>query len=224
MAMPHCVHRVFSAFVAALAVFMALTSMGWPYVADGVVMLLAVWCWLNEFRYPQHITKIGAIGYGLVLALILLKGFALFGYREMSWRSLPNQSELWDRPWIGEMLIGVVGCYVVWHLLKRYRQIMPDRLSIMALLGTVLLCVVSMKVQGITVGMVIMLLGFAGANRVLLGLGVVSLLFYISSYYYLLDATLLDKAQILLVVGLVLLALRWLMLLILPVKKEVKHA
>ncbi len=71
-----------------------------------------------------------------------------------------------------------------------------------------------------TAGMVVMLLGFAGGNRVLLGLGIVSLLFYISSYYYLLDATLLAKAQILLIVGLVLLAVRWLLLHPIPGGKE----
>ena len=118
----------------------------------------------------------------------------------------------------------MVTLYVVWHLLQRYGQAISERLSITALLGTLLLCAVSMEVQGITVGMFIILLGFAGANRVLLGLGIVSLLFYVSSYYYLLDATLLAKSQTLLIVGLVLLILRWLMLRILPVKKEAQDA
>lgn len=202
---------------------MTLTIMGWPYVVDGVVMLLAAWCWLNEFRFPQHMRKIRAIGYGLVLALIQLKGAALFGYRTMGWRYSQNQFELWDKPWIGEVLIGAVTLYVVWHLLQRYGRGFSERLSITALLGTLLLCAVSMKVQGITVGMVIMLLGFAGANRVLLGLGIVSLLFYIFSYYYLLDATLLAKSQNLLIVGLVLLIVRWLILRILSVKSGAQH-
>lgn len=222
--MPSFVHRVFSSFVAAFAFSIALTIMGWPYIVSGVVMLLAALCWLNEFRYPQHMRKIRAFGYGLVLALIQLKGTALFGYRTMGWRFSPSQSELWDKPWIGEVLIGVITLYVAWHLLQRYNQAISQRLSIMALLGALLLCVVSMEVQGITVSMVIMLLGFSGANRVLLSLGIVSLLFYISSYYYLLDATLLIKSQILLIVGLVLLILRWLMLRILSVKEEARHA
>jgi len=222
--MPNFVHRVFSSFVAAFAFNMALTFWGWPYVVSGVVMLLAASCWLNEFRYPHQMRKIRAIGYGLVLALIQLKGTALFGYRTMGWRFAQNQPELWAKPWIGEVLTGAVTLYVVWHLLQRYGQSISEGISITALLGTFLLCAVSMEVQGITVGMVIMLLGFAGANRVLLGLGIVSLLFYISSYYYLLDTTLLAKSQTLLIVGLVLLSLRWLMLNIIPVKKEAKHA
>jgi uncharacterized membrane protein len=222
--MPSFVHRVFSSFFAAFAFSMALTIMGWSYIVSGFVMLLAALCWLNEFGYPEHMGKIRAIGYGLILALIQLKGAALFGYRTMGWRFSANHAELWAKAWLGELLIGVVTLYVVWHLLQRYNKVISRRHLIAAMLAALLLCLVSMKVQGITVGMVIMLLGFSGANRVLLSLGIVSLLFYISSYYYLLDATLLIKSQTLLIVGLVLLMVRWLMLRILPVKKEARHA
>ncbi len=222
--MPNFVHRVFSSFFAAFAFSMTLTIMGWHYVVSGIVMLLATMCWLNEFQYPQHMKKIRAIGYGLVLALIQLKGTALFGYRTMGWRLSPNQSEFWATTWLGEILIGAVTLYLVLHLLQRYNQTIFSRLSITALLGALLLCGVSMEVQGITVGMVIMLLGFSCANRVLLGLGIISLLFYISSYYYLLDTTLLDKSQSLFIVGLALLIIRWVMLHILPGKKGVPHA
>lgn len=222
--MPNFVLRVFSSFVAAFAFSMALTFKGWPYVVSGIVMFLAAWCLLNEFRYPQHMRKMRAFGYGLVLALIQLKGTALFGYRTMDGLFGRNQPDLLAKPWIGEVLTGAVTLYIVWQILQRYGQAISDRLSISALMGTLLLCVVSIEVQGITVGMVIMLLGFVGANRVLLGLGIVSLLLYISSYYYLLDATLLAKSQTLFSVGLVLLIVRWLMPRILSIKKEAKHA
>ncbi|MCP3909150.1 MAG: DUF4401 domain-containing protein, partial [Oceanicoccus sp.] len=165
--MPNFVHRVFSSFFAAFAFSMTLTIMSWHYVGSGTVMLLAAMCWLNEFHYPQHIRKIRAIGYGLVLALIQLKGSALFGYRTMGWRLLSKQSDLWANTWFGEVLIGAVTLWVAWHLLKRYKQTISSRLSITALLGALLLCAVSMKVQGITVGIVIILLGFSGTNRVL---------------------------------------------------------
>jgi uncharacterized membrane protein len=221
--MPNFVHRVFSSFGAALAFDMALTLWGLPFVATGAVMLLGAWCWLNEFRYPHQMGKMRAVGYGLVLALILLKGTALFGHKTMAWQFGRNQPALWARPWVGEVLIGVVVLYVVWLLLQRYDHRISDRISITLLLGTLLLCVVSMKAQGISVGMVIILLGFAGSNRVLQGLGVLSLLFYISTYYYMLDATLLAKSYYLLSVGLFLLVLRWAMSIVVPVEKEVKH-
>jgi uncharacterized membrane protein len=203
---------------------MALALWGWPDIVSGIVMLLASLCWLNEFRYPQQTSTIRPIGYGLTLALIQLKGTALFDYRTIGWHTARDHANAWAVPWLGEVLTGAVALFVVWKLLERYGQRIFGRISIAALLGTLLLCGVSMKVQGITTGMVILLLGFSGSNRVLLGLGIVSLLFYISSYYYLLDATLLVKSQTLLVVGVALLVLRWFMSTLFPVNREAKHA
>ncbi|MCH9022713.1 MAG: DUF4401 domain-containing protein [Planctomycetes bacterium] len=221
MLMPNFVHRVLSSFIAAFSFSMALTAIGAPYVFSSVIMFLASWLWLNEFRYPKYMRGIRAIGYGLVLALIQIKGTALFG-SDMGMLWADRQS--WVQPWMGEVLAGAVTLYVFWQLLRRRGQAITGRLAITALLGTLLLCAVSMEARGITVGMVIILLGFAGGNRVLLGLGIMSLLFYISSYYYLLDATLLAKALTLLIVGLVLLTVRWFMLRMMPEDKEAKHA
>ncbi len=221
--MPNFVHRVFSSFIAAFSFFMALSFVGAAYVFTAVLMFFIAWLWLNEFKYPQHMRKIHAIGYGLVLALIQFKGTMLFSRMFMGWRYRPDQPELWVQPWMSEALAGAVMLYVVWQLLRRHGHAISDRLSILALLSTVLLCIISMEAQGITAGLMIMLLGFSAGNRVLLGLGIASLLFYISSYYYLLDATLLTKAMTLLLVGVVLLFSRWLMLRFIPANKEVQH-
>lgn len=221
--MPNFVHRVLSALVAAIAFSIALNEMDIPYVIGGVVMFGASFCWLHEFRYPRQMKKIRAIGYGLVLALIALEGMTLFGYKAFGERSSQNHGFL-AQPWLAEIVIGAVMVYVVWCLLQRYGQAVKGRLSIAAFLATLLVCAVSMNVQGITVGMAVVCFGFLGANRVLLGLGIVSLLFYISSHYYLLDTTLLDKSQSLLVLGLILLFIRWLMQKIIPVKNEAQHA
>ena len=221
--MANFIHSVVSTLVAAIALSMALAEMHIPYAIGGIVMLGFSFCWLNEFHYPQQVKKIRAIGYGLVLALIALKGTTLFDYRTLG-RLFSQKHEFWAQPWLGEIIIGAVTLYVVWSLLQRYGQPIKGRLAIITLLATLLVCAVSIKVQGITVGMVIVCLGFLGANRVLLGLGIVSLLFYISSYYYLLDTTLLDKSQSLLVVGIILLFVRWLMLRIFPAHNEVLNA
>ncbi len=206
---PHFIHRVFSSYIAAVASAMALTAMGIPSVVSGVVMLLASLLWLNEFHFPKCMGEIRAIGYGLVLALIQLKGSVLFGGAALWWRSSHSLSNSWGQPWIGEILAGTVLLFVVWQLLYRNRKAINKGFMVTVFLGTLLLCAASMKAPGITAGMMIMLLGFAGSNRVLLGLGIASLLFNISSYYYTLDATLLIKSEALFVIGLVLLTARW---------------
>lgn len=221
--MSNFVHSLLSTLVAAIAFSLTLTELHIPYLAGGIIMFGASFCWLNEFRYFQQMKKIRAIGYGLVLALIALRGVTQFSYNTFAEVSTQNHA-FWAQPWLGELVIGVVSLYVVWGLLQRYGQPINSRLSIVALLAALLICAVSMNVQGISVGMVIISLGFLSGNRVLLGLGIVSLLFYISSYYYLLDTTLLNKSLSLLTVGLTLLFVRWLMFRILSKDNEVHHA
>src|SRR5205809_2120555 len=70
----------------------------------------------------------------------------------------------------------------------------------------------SFKAPGVAGGLMIVLVGFANGNRLLAGLGIAALLYYVSSYYYLLDATLLAKAGVLAASGVVLLGARWLLL------------
>ncbi len=218
-AVSHFSHRVFSSFVATISLTMLLSTIGLFYITHAAMLFLAALCWINEFHYPHHIKKIRAIGYGIVLALIGLKGMALFGHKTLESILFQDQWIQLIEPWIGEVLISAVALYVVWILLSRYGHGLLEQTSLLVLFGTLLLCGVSMEAPGITVGVVILLLGFYGSNRLLMGLGTVSLLFYISSYYYLLDTTLLNKSKTLLLVGLALLGVRWMILFFLAPKE-----
>jgi uncharacterized membrane protein len=219
--MPNYVHRVLSSYAAAISFAMTLASVRVPYLAEGLVTLLTAWIWLNEFRYPHHMRRMRAVGYGLVIALIQLTGTLLFGQNTLRWLAGTSDVGEWVPPWVGEILAGAVMLYVVWRLLQRLGMRLAEPFAMTTLLSTMLFCSVSLEARGITVGMTIILLGFAGGNRILLGLGIASLLFYISSYYYLLETTLLFKSGTLLVVGVVLLAARWLMLRVASRPKEV---
>jgi len=219
--MPNFIHRVFSAYLSAFAFSMSLFDAGVPYVFSSLVMFVVAWLWLNEFRFVQHMQKIRAVAYGLVLALVQLKGSMLFGG---TWTLSNSQSTQWVEPWMSELLASIVILYVVWQLLKKYSEYLSNRTIAIALIGTLLLCAASMEATGLTVGITIIILGFSSSNRILLGLGVASLLFYISAYYYLLDITLLDKSFVLFGVGVILLLARWLMLRVVSVDKEESHA
>lgn len=206
--MPSFVHRVFSAFFAAGALSAAFAQMHVPYVLDSVLLLAMAWIWLHLFRYPRQLARLRAIGYGLALALIPLKGSVLFQARGTGWRAQPFQAESWLQPWMAELLAVVVVIYVTWQLLQRYRHGPGEGFSLLVLGAALVIALLSLEAPGLGSALVILLLGFAVGNRVLLGLGIVALLFFVSSYYYLLDITLLAKAGHLLVIGLVLLALR----------------
>lgn len=225
--MPNFVHRVFSSFWAAFALSLYLAAIGLPYLSCGLVLAGTAWLWLNEFRFPGKARLLQSLGYGLVLTLIPIGGSVLFRYRSRGLFVDESWAGLWFQPWMGEVLAGAVALYVVWQLLKqteRRGRMVSRRATVVTQIGILILCAASLEAPGVIVAVVIMLLGFASGNRVLLGLGIVSLLFYISSYYYLLDITLLAKAQTLLTVGVVLLLARWLMPRLLPAGRENGHA
>ena len=221
--MPNFIHRVFSSFVAALAFSVALTYVQLPYLFSSAILFGAAWLWLYEFDYSEHLQKIHALGYGLVLALIVLKGTTLFGQDLMIWHYRYNEQPPLIAPWMGEVCTGLVVLFLIRQLLQRYFTTLAQPAPLVMLIGTFVLCLVSLEARGITVGLMILLLGFANSNRVLMGLGIIGLLFYISTYYYLLDTTLLNKSLSLLVIGAVLLAWRWSLLRFIPITQEKHH-
>jgi uncharacterized membrane protein len=219
VAMPNFVHRVFSTFGATVAFSITLIHLNIPYLFTSVTMLAIVWLSLHEFHYPQHIRTMQAVIYGLILAVVPLHGSSRFGTHLLEW-SLYNRTEPWVQAWMGELLTGLVTVYLVAQLLLRFYPNLFTRTPLLILAGTLLICIVSLEAGGLTIGFVILLLGYARSNRLLMGMGVIALLFYISSYYYLLNTTLLNKSISLLVIGIVLLTLRGLMLKWMPLPQE----
>lgn len=204
LAMPNFIHRAFSAACAALSFGLAMEEVGMHYLAGGLLLVPVAWIWINEFRFPDKLRAVRAIGYGLVLGLLaipyLSRHFGVFAQ---------NEAKLFLPPWVGELVASGVLLCLLWFLFKRAASAPPQRTVIMSYVAVLVLCIASFQAYGLSVGAIILLLGFAGSNRLLMTLGVVSLLFSISSYYYLLDITLLAKAQTLMLLGILLLAIRY---------------
>ncbi|MES0491437.1 MAG: DUF4401 domain-containing protein [Leptospirales bacterium] len=218
--MPNFIHKVLSSYFAAFSVSMALNSSGEPYIISGILMAVVAYFWLNEFRYPKQMSKMRAMGYGFTLALVHVKSFEPYSAGGVTGLFSNKQFELWFAPWMGEIIAGGVLLYVVWQLLRRNNLSISEPITVMVLLGTLFFCSVSIVVFGISAATLIILLGFASSNRVLLGLGIISLLYFISIYYYTLTSTLMEKSLYLLVLGLLLIFMRWLMLRVVGASKE----
>jgi hypothetical protein len=218
--MPNYVHRLVSAFIATLCFAAAIYSISYSSTAllmySALLMLCTGLLWLNEFKYQKSLAAVQAIGYGLVTALVIIKGTNVFINTNL-WGF--DRSE-WIQPWMGEVLLGAVALYVVCRLMQKSHVQAFSNLWLLTIAGALLLAFLSINANGLIVGVMIMLLGFSASNRVLIGLAVMSLLFYISSYYYLLEISLLDKSLTLLVLGLVLILGRWLMLKLLEISKD----
>ncbi|GAA3916502.1 DUF4401 domain-containing protein [Litoribacillus peritrichatus] len=211
--MPNTVHRIFSAYLVVFSLSISvMTSMigssGAVSLLTGVSMFGVAFLWLNEFKYIEHMQKIRAIGYGLILGLIHLKGVGAFGLQNVDW-PYADDPEMFSLPfWIGELVACLALLYCTRALLLRLNYKMTDSVAYAAFASVVVLGIVSVEAQGITLGVLILVLGFANSNRVLMGLGVLSLLSYLSFYYYFMDVSLLYKSFILGGLGLVLLAIR----------------
>lgn len=209
--MPNATHRLWSAFAAAVAFYLVLYSLHLAFIAPAIVLAFAAWTWLNEFAWPGYSCALRPMAYGLVLALVAID-MATGVLQPLTGMGVSFTEHMLVPSWTGQLLRGVVVLSVVWALLRRGGAEIPGRVANAALLGSVILVGASLEAPGISVGVCIILLGYAHGNRLLTGLGVTALLLYLGTYYYSLADSLLVKSQTLAVSGAVLLTLRWLLL------------
>jgi hypothetical protein len=204
------IHRVVSAFAAAVSLSFALSSFGIPHLAPAIITMGFVVVWLNELTWSDRGSLVRPVGYGLVLASMYINGALLMpGVMWLGGMANPNPLVIKLSYWTGIILNGAVFTYAVSRLLGREGLDFDDRLAQVALAAALAIAISSFKAPGIITGLVIVLLGFSNGNRVLTGLGIFALIAYLSHYYYQLETTLLIKSAALAVTGMVLLVTRF---------------
>jgi uncharacterized membrane protein len=108
-------------------------------------------------------------------------------------------------PWIGRSLVAAL---LVWLALALCRRegLKPGSMTMLAAVGAAaLLGLVSVGAPGLGSAMLLLLLGFAVGNRILIALAILGLLGFVGHFYYSLHATLLEKSGLLALTGLLLL-------------------
>lgn len=207
--MPSLVHRVFSAFAASLALYMALADGGLYYLVDGLLVLALVGIWLSEFRYSRYLRAIQAWGHGVLLGLLVIHGVDAVSQPLSGWRVSASSPAGWLGPWLGDALGALALVVLLRYLFREGRLAVGARGQFIAYGAVAALMLLSWFSHGLVLGVVVVALGFAIAHRSLMAAGVLLLLFSIGNYYYWLDATLLLKALTLFAAGTSLLLLRW---------------
>ena len=206
--MPSSIHRVWSAFAAVMSIIIVLTIWHFYFIQTALIMAAVAVVWLNEFKWIEYQNKLKPIGYGITLALLYQSSDSIFHF--MFLNSLEYKESMMQ-PWVGTILIGLVILYIIFKLLNRQSIKIPNRIANIAFIGALLLIMMSLKVYGLTIGVMIILLGYANGNRILTGLGISSLLYFVSAYYYNLHSTLLVKSELLVILGSLLIVASWLM-------------
>ena len=176
--MPNSTHRVRSAFIAIIAINIAFMAWHIYAIQTAFVMAIVAVIWLNEFKWIEYHEKLKPIGYGVTLALLYQVSSGIYHFIFLS--STRNSGS--EMPfWVGDLLSGIVILFVVFELLRRHSILIPGKVANIAFIGAVILILVSLKMFGITAGVMIILLGYANGNRILTGLGIASLIYYISA-------------------------------------------
>jgi Na+/phosphate symporter len=207
LAVPNFLHRVLAAAGAAVALALAVVQLSLHGLAAPVLCAGLALIWLDPGRWGGGGRLWRPIGYGLVLALLMVETFRLLGAQSLFDTGTNNSAGMSIYgPWIGRGLTAAVLLAVAVLLCLREGFAASSRITLAAAGAALVVGAVSLNAPGLASALLILLLGFAAGNRILMALGVLSLLGFVGHYYYSLQATLLAKSGLLAVTGLCLLA------------------
>lgn len=205
VAIPSPVHRVWTAWSGTYAATLALQEWSLAPLAPAALVAALVAACRSEVDRPRWRAILGPLGYGLALGVLTVLTVEL----GKGWISSSFGEDLGH--WLGstEMLpLAVVLVAAALYLLRREGVSPASGAGRATVAGAVVVGAISLWAPGVGLTVPILVLGFAGGRRALMGLGVCGLVVYLAAYYYTLEATLLDKAMLLGAAGLVLLAAR----------------
>jgi len=226
---PNFVHRLWSSWSFALAATYAMLDAGFFAFTPAATSAGFIWLALSEFRLARHGSMVRTGTYGLALAATqaaVLHGSVLAAL--ILGRGGHGVSLGEAGVWLGRLASMAVLLWAVVLLLRREGLALTSGQGRVGLAGALVLGLVSIKAPGVGPAAAILIVGYANADRVLAGLGIVALLGYLSHYYYALQTTLLEKSGLLVATGLTLIAVRYAMRLWWPEEGsgtgEVNHA
>ncbi len=223
---PNYLHRIWSGVIGIAALTFLLSELGlYPFTLF-LLLAAAATIWLQEFTWAKHGSKVQALGYSFVFVCFahLITQNKTLGFNRF-WGELFGVSPLGGALGItlSSLALGIVLLAVVLVLIKRAKLSVISGKGIAVILLAILIAVIGIKAPGITIGLVFVLLGHAHGNKVLTGIGLVTLIAFLSQFYYQLDLTLLQKSLVLFFSGAALIIVRQLMHYFWP-KVESKNA
>jgi uncharacterized membrane-anchored protein len=209
---PQYAHRLLSTAFGLLALLICLNSMGYFGIGTALIAVLFTFIWLKENLWGKYYMAWEAIGFGAILTVVFSSGFLITGKYLFRESFKIKAGWLFDHAeTLSSLLISLVFVNVVFVLLKEYKIKIDSKTAILSFVAAIGLVVISFKIDGISVGLLIILLGFARHRMVLMVVGVFAVISFFSWYYYNLQATLLYKSIVLVILGSIMLA-AWYML------------
>ena len=206
---PNCTHRRLSSFFMAMALSSFFYEVHLFSLYLSILTFVVAWLFMNEF-YFDDLKKMQAIAYGQLSALVWLQTLTISSHNMLNaFGTFRGTSNIQFSSSLTEFLTTFTLAYVVWKILEQNSKLEDKKVLLFSLMSIVLLGLISFSVTGLLAGIILLIIGFSTSHRLVMGLGVISSLFFISNYYYNMGETLLDKSVGLALVGLSLLFFRW---------------
>lgn len=218
------IQRFVSSFIGVNAIYFALSVDGIQSIMSGVISVLVVLMWLNEYRWPPLSRFLRPVAYGLTVALLQWNAHYFFVATFDDLLYLQGDIQSVIPQLIINFIVGALLLIVVAHIMRANDVRWRSRSMLIAMGVSLLIVSVSFEMAGVVSAFTVILLAYMNGNRLLLGLGITTLLLFISGFYYTLASTLLFKSAILAATGVVLLLGRWVLLTWVFTRKDSSHA
>lgn len=216
---PNFMYRLLSSVVVGVCIVYLLNYYHLPEVSLGLLALIATISHLQRYRLLQRVPSqwlegslevVKAIGYASALMLLCVSVYfiaAEYGHGFDSY----GETLVYNY-YLAQGLLTLASLYAAYLILRRY-QIKWQSVVGLIIGGTIaVLGFISIYVSGLLATSLIIVIAMANGQRTLLGVGVFALVCYVFWYYYQLDTSLLVKSASMLVVGIVLLLVRFLLI------------
>ncbi len=207
---PQYAHRLLSTSFGLLSLLISLNMLGFHGVGSAMIAVLFAFIWVKENNWGEKRELWEPIGFGVAITIIFSSGFLITG------KYLLNESVRGQKSWLfynaeflSSLLIALVLVNLVIVLLKEYKVKYDSKTAILSLFAALGLVLISFKVYGLSVGVLIVIVGFAKQRITLIVLGALSSISFFSWYYYNLQVSLLIKSITLVILGIALL-MAWL--------------
>lgn len=203
--MPNFIHRFLSTVSAVYAAYFLFQELRMFGFTSGVVAILLTLLWWS----PRHLRQPEIwrpIGFALALTLLTTEGSRLFPLL-----MLQNSDAWWFKHgWrLAATLVNLALLATTLLVLRREDMRWSSSSALLVISGTLILCGFGYVAPGLSHALLLILIAYSFGEKLLLGLGLFSLLSFLSHYYYQLQVSLLYKSIVLVSLALLLLAMRW---------------
>lgn len=196
--------RATAVFLAVAALLWLLGQHAWLYALP-VLSATVAWLWLKRLSIYTNSAYLQPASIGLTLALWAIIFVALLGNStELQWLAIAEDN--WhSQLWIAAALTSLLCLFFAWQLIQR--RVLQPKLAAIALLISIGIGLVNLKMPGLAPLCLLLCIGVALAHTRLIWLNLFLLGVYLLLYYYSLNNSLLYKSVLLCLSGAVLLML-----------------